>query len=251
MAGDWIKMRGNLWDDPRVAKICDITEQPEAMVIGGLYWLWAMADQHTENGCLPGLTVRQIDRKTGIQGFGAALVAVSWLIDREEGVEIVRFEEHNGQSAKRRCVDAQRKANARNVSASDADIVRTDGGQPADEKRRTSELEKRREEKSKHKQPSVAVRAARLPADWEPGPEGIAFAGKLGFANGALAAELDKFRDFWAAKAGKDATKADWPATWRTWLRRASEQRAPPRKGDALMAGNIAAAQRFLEMTDD
>ena len=62
MAGDWIKMRGNLWDDPRIASLCDATDQPEAMVIGGLYWLWAMADQHTEDGTLPGLTLKAIDR---------------------------------------------------------------------------------------------------------------------------------------------------------------------------------------------
>ena len=34
MAGDWIKMRTNLWDDPRVSRICDITGLAEAQVIG-------------------------------------------------------------------------------------------------------------------------------------------------------------------------------------------------------------------------
>lgn len=48
MAGDWIKMRSNLWDDPRVARICDLTDVGEAAVVGGLYWLWATADQHSE-----------------------------------------------------------------------------------------------------------------------------------------------------------------------------------------------------------
>ena len=76
MAGDWIKMRGNLWDDPRVAKLCDLTGQAEAAVVGALYWLWATADQHTEDGSMPGLTLRQIDRKTGVQGFAAGLVQI-------------------------------------------------------------------------------------------------------------------------------------------------------------------------------
>lgn len=129
MAGDWIKMRGNLWDDPRVARICDITNQSEAAVIGALYWLWATADQHTEDGVMPGLTLRQIDRKTGVQGFGQALCDIGWLVDNSEGVRIVNFEEHNGTSAKRRATDAQRKASIRNVSASDADKTRTDDGQ--------------------------------------------------------------------------------------------------------------------------
>ncbi len=145
MAGDWIKMRGNLWDDPRVAKLCDLTGQSEAAIIGGLYWLWATADQHTEDGCMPGLTLRQIDRKTGIQGFGAGLCAIGWLRDDEQGVVLAKFEEHNGTSAKRRCTDAQRKANSRNVSASYADIPPTAYGQEAPSL--GAREEKRREEK--------------------------------------------------------------------------------------------------------
>jgi hypothetical protein len=131
MAGDWIKMRGNLWDDPRVSRLCDLTNQAEATIIGGLYWLWATADQHSADGFMPGLTVRQIDRKSSIDGFGKALCDVGWLIEEPHGIRIARFEEHNGTSAKRRCVEAQRKANGRKLSASDADILRTQSGQNA------------------------------------------------------------------------------------------------------------------------
>lgn len=157
MAGDWIKMRGNLWDDPRVSKLCDITDCGEAQIVGGLYWLWATADQHTENGIMPGLTLRQIDRKTGITGFGAALCEIDWLADHPEGVRIIKFEEHNGTSAKRRCSEAQRKANSRNLSASDADNKQTDSGQGAE-----LEKEKRREEKKEEKSKTKAA-ASPLP----------------------------------------------------------------------------------------
>lgn len=145
MSGDWIKMRSNLWDDPRVARLCDLTDNTESAIVGALYWLWATADQHTEDGVMPGLTLRQIDRKTAIQGFGQALCDVGWLADHPDGVRLVHFEEHNGSSAKRRCTDAQRKASSRHVSASGADKTQTD----ADELRRFAELEeeKRREEK--------------------------------------------------------------------------------------------------------
>lgn len=144
MAGDWIKMRGNLWDDPRVARLCDLTDQSEAAIVGGLYWLWAAADQHTENGVMPGLTLRQIDRKTGVQGLGAALCQIGWLEDDAEGVRIINFEEHNGSSAKRRASEAQRKANARTTSAVDADIRRTDAEENGTEC--VAREEKRREE---------------------------------------------------------------------------------------------------------
>lgn len=152
MAGDWIKMRGNLWDDPRVAKLCDLTDQSEAAIIGALYWLWATADQHTEDGILPSLTLRAIDRKTGVQGFGNALVAIGWLEDHPDGVRIVNFEDHNGASAKRRSLDAQRKANVRSASASDADKPRTEEGQNAPTC--GAREEKRREEKEDTSSPS-------------------------------------------------------------------------------------------------
>lgn len=60
---------------------------------------------------MPGLSVRAIDRKTGIKGFGDALIMIGWLADHPEGVRIVRFDEHNGSSAKKRCQTAKRVAN--------------------------------------------------------------------------------------------------------------------------------------------
>ena len=121
MAGDWIKMRSNLWDDPRVARLVDLTNATEAAIVGGLYWLWSSADQHSEDGTMPGLTIKSIDRKTAIPGFGDALVTVGWLSDHPDGVHIARFDEHNGKSAKRRCAEAVRK-----MSARDADTMRTE-----------------------------------------------------------------------------------------------------------------------------
>lgn len=101
-----------------------------------------------------------------------------------------------------------------------------------------------------------------MPADWDPGDEGRAFAAAQGLTNGRGDAELAKFRDYWASQPGQKGVKADWQATWRNWVRRAAESAgappgaapgarpAPPRKSDALMAGNIAAAQRFLAGDD-
>lgn len=160
MAGDWIKMRSNLWDDPRVARICDETDQSEAAVVGALYWLWAAADQHTETGVMVGLSLRQIDRKTGVQGFGAALQTIGWIEETPDGVRIVNFEEHNGESAKRRCSDAKRKASARNASAECPQIdgqIPEDFGQPA-------ELEKEKE-KEILTTSSVSAETARCPVE--------------------------------------------------------------------------------------
>lgn len=143
MAGDWIKMRGNLWDDPRVARLCDATDQGEAAVIGALYWLWAAADQHTTDGFMPGLSFRQIDRKTGVPGIAEALADIDWIQQEEGGIRIIRFDEHNGASAKRRAQEAKRKADSRKVSASNADKGRTKSGSGA-------ELEKEKEKEKEY-----------------------------------------------------------------------------------------------------
>ena len=144
MAGDWIKMRGNLWDDPRVAKIVDMTDSSEAAVIGALYWLWATADQHTEDGIMPGLTLRAIDRKTGVKGFADALCAIEWLADHPDGVRIVDFEAHNGASAKKRCQTAKRVAN---FAIANAKAPKDDAASNADSvSSALAREEKRREE---------------------------------------------------------------------------------------------------------
>jgi len=31
--------------------------------------------------------------------------------------------------------------------------------------------------------------------------------------------QAERFADYWHAKTGKDASKADWEATWRNWIR--------------------------------
>jgi uncharacterized protein YdaU (DUF1376 family) len=70
-------------------------------------------------------------------------------------------------------------------------------------------------------------RATRLPEDWKPTreyyDEMINIDEKLKPKFKEIAAT---FRDYWVAKSGKDATKADWLATWRNWVRREAEKNA-------------------------
>ncbi|MFI2577722.1 hypothetical protein ACH5AJ_36615 [Streptomyces rochei] len=56
--------------------------------------------------------------------------------------------------------------------------------------------------------------------------------------------ETEKFRNYWSAKSGKDATKVDWPATWRNWMLRAADDR----RGRPGGAGVATGANRH---TDD
>jgi hypothetical protein len=89
------------------------------------------------------------------------------------------------------------------------------------------------------------TRATRLPADWQPTPD------ELRWAIDArpdidVSREVERFRDHWIAKAGKDGCKLDWTATWRNWVRGAF---APRQGGSAQTitgSGESPAAGRKL-----
>ena len=76
----------------------------------------------------------------------------------------------------------------------------------------------------------ASTRGTRLPNDWAPTDEDRMFAADL---LPFWETEIDKFRDYWLAKTGANATKKDWSATWRNWCRNAHERSRPPRKADA------------------
>jgi hypothetical protein len=163
MAGEWIKVRTNLWDDPRVSQLCDITGAAESSIIGGLYWLWAAADEHTETGLMTGLSVSAVDRKTGIKGFGAALVSIAWVEETPEGIQIIRFGEHNGESAKARAQTAKRVANHK------ANAKVTPPPLPEQHSGVTDALP--REDKNKRKNKELKSKATTSPAAFDPIPD--------------------------------------------------------------------------------
>lgn len=66
-------------------------------------------------------------------------------------------------------------------------------------------------------------RGHRLPDDWQPDRTPGNLKAEDGHPADWLRRELDKFRDHWAAATGKNATKLDWNAAWRNWLRNAED----------------------------
>ena len=212
MAGDWIKMRTNLWDDPRVMRLCDDTDQPEGMIIGGLYWLWSAADEHTEDGIMVGLTLRSIDRKTGIKGFGQALCDIGWLADHPEGVRLVNFDDHNGSSAKKRCQTAKRVANHRSDNAQE-----TQSDDACNAPSVTGALA--REDREKSITSISSARATRavdkfpIHDDWQPSeqfPTRLLMAG-IHPETYLTASALAEFVAFWSSRDSPQAmTQAQW-----------------------------------------
>lgn len=244
MAGDWIKMRTNLWDDPRVSMICDQTGQGEAAVIGALYWLWSAADEHSEDGIMVGLSISGIDRKTGVKGIGAALVDVGWLADHPEGIRIIRFDEHNGASAKKRILTARRVANFKSGNAEVTPDALPDQQEGVTDALPMRDLDVDVDvEKSKQPKPKSragCATASRLPADWVPSSDDVEFCKST---RPDLDAVLvgESFRDYWLSAAGAKGRKADWPATWRNWVR---NEKGPKARAGPVNYGNTRDADR-------
>ncbi len=72
-------------------------------------------------------------------------------------------------------------------------------------------------------------RGTRLPADWQPGETGMSYA-LCHLRPDKISDEIEKFRNYWCAKAGRDATKLDWNATWRNWVLTAKQHTPTPRE---------------------
>lgn len=135
MAGDWIKMRMGFRTHPKVVRISYALQADRLRVIGALYAVWSLADEHTEDGSLPGYSLTALDESIGFPGFGQAMKDVEWLLEKPQGLVLPRFDEHNGASAKRRSKEAKRQ---RKSYASDARKMRT---REEEEKRESREEE--------------------------------------------------------------------------------------------------------------
>jgi uncharacterized protein YdaU (DUF1376 family) len=149
--------------------------------------------------------------------------------------EIERYHDKQGKakaSAEKRWSHTERNANA----SPDAMRTHSDGNAPNNQEPITTIAPK------VHR-----VRASRLPADWQPGDEGMAYAAKQGLSHGQTLTQLESFRDWWAAAPGQKGVKADWPATWRTWCRKAAAD--GPAKQSFQERATASKAALLAEMT--
>lgn len=93
----------------------------------------------------------------------------------------------------------------------------------------------------------------RLPDDWQPEPLTAETATMIQlWQPGRLERELAKFKDYWKSASGRKASKDDWQAAWRFWLRnsedwngngtanRASNQSGKPQNGFAAALRHVA-----------
>jgi hypothetical protein len=146
MAGDWLKIRLDLRDDPAVVMMARRLGLEEDAVVGKLVRFWSWANRHVKkNGCAP-VTLMFIDALVGRAGFANSLRDVGWLFAPDaENIVIPKWNRHNSQTAKARALAAIRMAKSRLRSRCARGATKA---QP----------EKRREEKSKPPPPPLRGR---------------------------------------------------------------------------------------------
>jgi len=141
---NWIKVRTHLISHPHVVRIASALCLPNVHVFGALVHLWAVADSHADGDLLKNMTPAALDRLTETPGLTAELVNVGWVTVKDNGLQLVNYQEHNGASAKRRALDGKRKKVVRIVSASCPQDVRI-------ESRHHVDLEKEKEKEKEYK----------------------------------------------------------------------------------------------------
>jgi len=111
-----------------------------------------------------------------------------------------------------------------------------------------------------HDDPSQNGKTSRLPTDWQL-PEAWAAWAKTeqpSWAAEKIGRTEEEFRDYWLAKGGPSARKADWFATWRTWVRKADEwtrgggrgngANSPSARAEALTEFNKRSGERARDL---
>lgn len=163
------------------------------------------------------------------------------LIEREEGWYIHDYADHQDTKAD---IEARRERNRtagqKGGLARAKQSAKRGARRPASETLSETQAEKEKEKVTTEAKASVGhTRGSRLPDGWQPSTDLVAQM-RSEHPNVDLRSEHDKFTDYWRGIPGAKGRKADWPATWRNWIRRAAEN--TPRNNGTTNGHRVAAS---------
>lgn len=123
MALDWIKIQMSTPDKPEVMRMARKLNISRDDVLGKLFRLWAWFDSNSVDGVVDGVVSTDVDALVGLDGFASVMGDVGWLKwdDEAETITMPNFDKHNGESAKKRGLKAQRQAKWRQNKDADVD----------------------------------------------------------------------------------------------------------------------------------
>lgn len=227
-----MKLATRYYLDPAVASLPDA--DTELLFVRGL----AYAGAEETGGFIPEVIVPSLIRR---RRYGAAVEALTarslWVISSDDrgqpGYRIRRWEDWQEELdalARRRANDRERKRKQRQGERESAQVEEVSRDMSADSPVTVTPPKEVEEEIDKPKKTTSSSgarnRATRIPDDFKVTPEMAAWAREHVprlIDAGSGPRETEKFRNYWQAKSGRDATKHDWVATWRNWLMKADD----------------------------
>lgn len=195
MSGDWIKMRTDLYRDPKVCLIADALMDPSGelagyinqnmqremtvtrnvmrnVTVGALVSVWGVLRHRGKRVewdlAIKGCTISVVDDLADIQGFGEAMESVGWLKQAPEGIVLPRFfEEFNvdpSEDAKAKNAERQRRYREKQAEKSNGErnVTVTSKSNGREEKRREEKIE------VKTNTGQRAARSAVMPPGFDP-----------------------------------------------------------------------------------
>jgi hypothetical protein len=94
-------------------------------------------------------------------------------------------------------------------------------------------------------------KGSRIPDGWQPSEALFAFGEKEGFTPSEIKRAAAKFADHWRSKAGREATKSDWGAAFRNWLRSDTERLKGHRNGSRQKGSLVETGLGFVAQFSD
>lgn len=253
MSGHWFRCYDELVDDPKVQMLSD-------KIFRGLINLWCLASRN--GGEIPDIkdVAFSLRISPGKASRLLADLAEVGLIEYEETV--ARPHNWDGRQFKSDVTDPtaagrnkryrQRIADRNETSNGDRIAHRNAHAAQITETDTEAETEKNTPSLRSGVARVPRSKATRIPDDFKPDlSEAIA----LGIALDRAINEAAKFRDYFAGAPGQRGLKADWPATWRNWCRKAAEEQprggtGPPGRG-RVVNGFAAHALDLMSHPDE
>ena len=110
---NWIKIETHTPNKAEIRHIARLCHCSQAEAFLAFFRVLVWLDEQTEDGHVDFFTAEDADDIAGVRGIGAALAEVRWITFSPGGAVVANWDRHNGQSAKRRCLDAERSRRLR------------------------------------------------------------------------------------------------------------------------------------------
>lgn len=219
---NWLCWHVGTVTDPKFRVVAKMAHNQVGVVVAVWAYLLELAGSAKERGSIASYDA---DVAEEALGFSASEIEAVIVAMRDKGLivdsQISKWKDRQNLTNAERAKewrDARKAAREQNEQTDVRDVLTNAPNETNTTDRQTRQTDRQTKEREGASQAPPRPRASRLPDDWKPEAEPT-------IPSDVAERELPKFRDYWRAKAGKDATKLDWQATWRNWCRRAADDK--------------------------